>query len=194
MQPRIQRRLARLGPSAAIAGGPADEEPAMAERKKAELIGSSETPVRVTGATRASVKVDEQASKQLKRNLAAAAAGHAEAEPDRVYLKLEGIRGTSDAANYRVYIDLPTGADPKDYPDLYAGTISLFGVSAASDPGGAHAGSGVSQVLEITEIVDALHLSGDDLSQLKVQFIPAHENVAAADFSVGRLSVFRLGK
>ena len=195
IQPRIQRRLSRLGaPAAAIAAASAEEEPAMAERKKAELIGSSEAPVRVTGATRAAVKVDEQASKDLKRRLASAAAGQEGAEPDRVYLKLEGIRGTSDAANYRVYIDLPAGADPKDYPDLYAGTISLFGVSAATNPGGAHAGSGISQVLEITEIVDALHLSGDDLSQLKVQFLPAHENVAAADFTVGQLSVFRLGR
>ena len=47
-------------------------------------------------------------------------------EPARVFLKLEGIRGTSDAAIYHVYIDLPPNADPAEYADRLAGTISLF--------------------------------------------------------------------
>ena len=47
--------------------------------------------------------------------------------------------------------------------------------------------------MEITEIVDALHLSGDDLSRLNVRFVPATQSAARASFSVGRLSVFKLG-
>jgi tyrosinase len=70
----------------------------------------------------------------------------------------------------------------------------LFGVSAASDPNGPHAGSGINQVLEISEIVDALHLSGDDLEQLEVRFVPANENVAAANFSIDLVRVFKLGE
>jgi tyrosinase len=111
-----------------------------------------------------------------------------------VFLKLEGIRGTSDAALYHVYIDLPANANPADYADRRAGTVSLFGVSAASDPNGPHAGSGINQVLEISEIVDALHLSGDDLEQLEVRFVPANENVAAANFSIDLVRVFKLGE
>ena len=111
-----------------------------------------------------------------------------------MFLKLEGIRGTSNAAIYHVYVGLPPNADPASYRNRLAGTVSLFGVSAASDPNGPTAGSGINQVLEITEIVDALHLSGDDLNRLDVRFVPANPSVAASNFSIGRLSVFKLGE
>jgi tyrosinase len=111
-----------------------------------------------------------------------------------VFLKLEGIRGTSDAAIYHVYVGLPPNADPAQHGDRRVGTISLFGVSAASDPNGPTAGSGLNQVMEITEIVDALHLSGDDLNRLDVRFVPATRSAEHADFSIGRLSVFKLGE
>jgi tyrosinase len=93
---------------------------------------------------------------------------------------------------YRVYVGLPPEARPEDHRDRLAGTVSLFGVSAASNQEGPTAGSGVNQVLEITEIVDALHLSGDDLERLQVRFVPATEAVARANFSIRRISVFKL--
>src|SRR6185436_19789928 len=103
-------------------------------------------------------------------------------------------RGTSDAAVYHVYVGLPQDAAPAQHADRRAGTISMFGISAASDPNGPTAGSGLNQVMEITEIVDALHLSGDDLNRLDVRFVPATQSVAQANFSIGRLSVFKLGE
>ena len=134
-------------------------------------------------------------TRALRGNLErVAAAARPTAEPARVFLKLEGIRGTSDAAIYHVYVGLPPNADPAGYRDRLAGTVSLFGISAASDPNGPTAGSGINQVLEITEIVDALHLSGADLDRLDVRFVPATAAVARANFSIGRLSVFKLGE
>jgi len=196
VQPRAARRLSRLGTRAAAGGDREREDAAVGTDKKPELIGASDGPVRVTGSTGAGVRLDPSSSQALRGNLDRAAARGARraAEPARVFLKLEGIRGTSDAAIYHVYVGLPPNADPADYRDRLAGTVSLFGISAASDPNGPNAGSGINQVLEISEIVDALHLSGDGLDRLDVRFVPATAAVARADFSIGRVSVFKLGE
>jgi tyrosinase len=194
---RVVRRLRRLGVrGAALSGAEEGGEAAVSTEQTPELIGASDGAVRVAGTTSTAVRLDAPATESLHTSLAraAAAGGRAAAEPARVFLKLEGIRGTSDAAIYHVYIDVPPNADPAEYADRRAGTVSLFGVSAASNPDGPSAGSGINQVLEISEIVDALHLSGDALERLEVRFVPVNETVAGADFSIGRLSVFKLGQ
>jgi tyrosinase len=214
--PRAARRLSRLGAPVPVGGPPSprlppaprlrrtsrrtsrreSEDAAVSAQKRSKLIGASEGAVRVAGATGAAVRLDATETQSLRSGIGRAAAPGAgpATEPARVFLKLEGIRGTSDAAIYHVYIDLPPNADPAAYADRRAGTVSLFGVSAASDPDGPTAGSGINQVLEITEIVDALHLSGDGLERLDVQFVPATPAASGANFEVGRLSVFKLGE
>jgi tyrosinase len=192
---RAERRMARLGAAAGVRRTTKSEEVGVGNRRTPELIGASDGPIRVTGPTGAAVRLDASSTRALRSNLERVAAAPTQsAEPARVFLKLEGIRGTSDAAIYHVYIGLPANAEPADYRDRLAGTVSLFGVSAASDPNGPTAGSGINQVLEITEIVDALHLSGDDLNRLDVRFVPATAAAAGAEFSIGRLSVFKLGE
>jgi len=193
---RAERRMKRLGARVDAAGRTREsEDVAVGSGKTPELIGASDGPVRVTGSTGAAIRLDPSSTQALRGNLErASAAARPSAEPARVFLKLEGIRGTSDAAIYHVYIGLPPNADPAGYRDRLAGTVSLFGVSAASDPNGPAAGSGINQVLEITEIVDALHLSGDDLNRLDLRFVPATAAGAGANFSIGRLSVFKLGE
>ena len=193
---RAVRRLTRLGAPIAAAGAARQREDAVVSNENTpKLIGASDGAVRVAGATGAEVRLDAAETRTLRDGLSrASAAGAANEEPARVFLKLEGIRGTSDAAIYHVYIDLPDNADPAEHADRRAGTVSLFGISAASDPDGPTAGSGINQVLEITEIVDALHLSGDALDRLDVRFVPATPAVAGANFSIGRLSVFKLGE
>ena len=193
---RAVRRATRLGARVAVGGARESEDAPVSTENTPELIGASDGEVRVAGATGAAVRLDPSGTQSLRNSLARVASTDARssAEPARVFLKLEGIRGTSDAAIYHVYIDLPPNADPAEHADRLAGTVSLFGISAASDPDGPTAGSGINQVLEITEIVDALHLSGDALERLDVQFVPATPAVAGATFSVGRLSVFKLGE
>jgi tyrosinase len=191
---RAVRRLDRLGAPAAAASVGREREGVVGTKNTPELIGASDGPVSVAGTTATAVRLDRSATRSLRSNLARVTAdATTRAEPARVFLKLEGIRGTSDAAIYHVYVDLPPDADPAAHADRRAGTLSLFGVSAASDPNGPTAGSGINQVLEITEIVDALHLSGDDLERLDVRFVPATPAAAGANFSIGRLSVFKLG-
>lgn len=192
---RRVRRLAALG--AAVPARPdvhALKGADMTSGHTPELIGSSEGSVHVTGETDAPVRLDKSRTNVLHRSLQRALRADAAEveEPPRVFLKLENIRGTSDAALYYVYIDIPPGANRAEYADRLAGTVSLFGISAASDQNGPHAGSGINQVLEISQIVDALDLSGDELAAIDVRFVPANETTAAADFSIGRISVFML--
>lgn len=171
-----------------------EEEVAMEPDRAPELIGASDGSVHVVGETDASVTMDQPRTEALRRSLDRAAAVDVEAAPapSRVFLKLEGIHGTSDAAIFYVYVNLQPGDDPSEHPDRLAGTLSLFGISAASDRNGPNAGSGINQVMEITRIVDALHLSGDELASLDLRFVPANKTLATADFSVGRVSVFVL--
>jgi len=191
---RVTRRLASLGVQTVSPTDIPVKEASVTEAGRPELIGASDPGVTVVGRTRLEVKLDQQGVEPLRKRLSqVAAAGGIDREPPRVFLKIEGVRGTADAAVYYVYIDLPAHGDPKDYPDRFAGTLSLFGASAASAPDGPTAGSGVNQVLEITGIVDALHLSGDELAKLDVQFVPSNAPTEKAEMQIGRLSVFKLG-
>ena len=195
--PRVARRLALLGVQAVSpASGESVAEAGVSGTTRPELIGASDGEVAVAGRTRAEVELDEAGVAPLRSSLARAAAvgGQTDQEPPRVFLKIEGITGTADAAVYYVYIDLPPHGDPKDYPDRLAGSVSLFGVSAASSPDGPSAGSGINQVLEITEIVDALHLGGDSLAKLDVQFVPSNAPSEGSQMRIRRLNVFKLGE
>jgi len=110
-------------------------------------------------------------------------------EPDRVFLNLENIRGNYNAALYRVYVGVPQQGN-----DHYVGAVSMFGVAKASDPARGHGGNGITEVIEITDAIDALHLRGvDDLRELRVRLEPAMEVHEGDQLSVGRISVYRQG-
>jgi tyrosinase len=93
-----------------------------------------------------------------------------------------------------VYVGLPEGANPADYPQLLAGSIALFGVRKASMADGEHAGQGLNFVLEITHIVDALHLNNAfDVDHLDVRLVPVKPVPDEAQVTIGRISIFRQG-
>jgi tyrosinase len=192
---RRRRRLERLEvPPEDARGDGLEEGVEMDAEGGPELIGASDGRVRITGETRGEIRMDKPGTDALRRSLDRAMVPGNESlpEPARVFLKLEGIRGTADSANYSVYIDVPPNRENSGSAERLAGNLSLFGVSAASDENGPNAGSGINQVIEISEIVDELHISGDRLDELRVRFVPANETVAAADFSIDRVSVFLL--
>ncbi|MGE7368691.1 tyrosinase family protein [Neorhizobium sp. NPDC001467] len=195
---RMAERLTTLSRQTVSLTGGSVEEAAVSDTKQPEMIGASEPDVAIAGQTQVRVSLDAGGIAPLRKSLARAATAAADTattqEPPRVFLKLEGIRGTADAAVYHVYVNLPADKDPKDHPERRAGIVSLFGVSASSSPDGPSAGSGINQVFEITPIVDALHLSGDELQTLDVRFVPSNAATEAARIEVGRLSVFKMGE
>jgi tyrosinase len=188
-------RLQRFGVPAPAAAALA-RSTAMAGPKTVELLGANTQSLRLTGTeARTAVALDPAVHQRLTaslRSAAAAAATAAPSAPDRVFLNLENVRGVADATAFNVYINLPDGADPAQHPDNLAGSIALFGVRKASLADAKHAGDGLTFVLEITHVIDKLHLSGAlNAAQLDVRLVPRNPVPEGAKISIGRISVFR---
>ena len=190
--PQVASRLRRLGMSATMASAVAGST-AMPGPKTVELLGASTGSLSVTGTdVRASVALDSSVQRKVSASLQSAAAGAAPAAPDRVFLNLENVRGLNDATAFAVYINVPDGEDPAKFPDHLAGSIALFGVRKATMADATHAGNGLTFVLEITHVIDTLHLAGGlNTDQLRVRLVPTRPVPEAAQISIGRISLFR---
>ncbi|MGO9339444.1 MAG: tyrosinase family protein [Terracidiphilus sp.] len=186
----LANRLRALGATAAAAK--VSEGAAVTRSTRMELVGASEQPLQIKGkGSTTTVRLDPAVRSKLSASLSAAAETLA---PDRTFLNLENVRGTHDGTALNVYINLPQGSLPADHPELLAGSVGLFGLHRASLPDGQHAGQGLSFILEITGIVDKLHLDGQlDNDSLSVAVVPYNEVPGQAQLTVGRISVYRQG-
>jgi tyrosinase len=184
--PLMVARLQRLGVPAATALA---RSTVMPGPKTVELLGANSQSVSLSGTeARTSVTLDAAVQRKVATSLADAA----QSAPDRVFLNLENVRGLNDATVFSVYINVPEGDDPAQHPELKAGSIALFGVRKATMADDSHAGDGLTFVLEITRIVDALHLAGNlNASQIHVRLVPRTPVPEAAQVSIGRISIFR---
>jgi tyrosinase len=136
-----------------------DEEFVMAG-KDPELAGASEELVSLAGAmTSARVTLDTS----VRLTTGEEAPGAVER---RVYLHMEGIKGSTTPGAYRVLVDLPDDT----LPPMAVGTLSPFGVEEASKPDGPHGGNGLSVSYEITHLAFALGLYQGDADSLQVRF------------------------
>jgi tyrosinase len=188
--PQLSDRLRLLSPAAPApsAGG----VPPMATPRNVELLGANKESVRLVGReARTTVALDDAVKRKVTASLTAATEA---APPDRVFLNLENVRGLNDATVFSVYINLPEGEDPAQHPECRAGSLSLFGVRKATLADQEHAGNGLTFVLEITRIIDRLHLAKAlDAAQLDVRLVPRNPVDEASQVSIGRISVFRQG-
>jgi tyrosinase len=188
--PQPLARLQRLGATAAAAETLV-RRTAVAGRKTVELLGANKQSLRLTGSeAKDAVVLDSAVQQKLTASLRSAAT--AAAAPDRVFLNLEHVRGLHNGTAFDVYINVPEGADPAQYPDNLAGTIGLFGVRKATVTDDKHAGTGLTFVIEISHIIDALHLSGAlNAGQLHVRLVPVTPVPEAAKISIGHIKVYR---
>ncbi len=153
-----------------------------------ELVGATTAPLPVAGAgARTTVRLDRVMRDKVRAGLAPAAG-----RPDRVFLNLENIRGAADGGLLQVYVGLPEGAKPSAHPELRAGSVGLFGVDATSHPDGG--AQGMTAVLEITRIVEGLHLADALPENLAVTIVPLRPLPQNTDLSIGRVSVYRQGR
>ncbi len=160
------------------------------------LLGANSTVVQLDKpVVETRVRLDANEHRLLVNTLSVSklAAGTVKA-PDRVYLNLENIKSTTDAALYYVYVNLPEGADPAQSPEHFAGTVSMFGVSGASATEGATAGNGVGASFDITHIIDKLHAADALGGELTVKLVSAIDGDGDAEVSIGRISVYRQGR
>jgi tyrosinase len=156
-----------------------------------ELLGANAAPLALNGGV-ANTSVDLDAPTATKLATSFTLLQNTQ-EPDRVFLNLENVRGKNDAAVFYVYVGLPAGERPEAHPENKVGVLSLFGVSHASDP--AQGANGITQVFEITDLIDRLHLANPQgLRKLDVQFVSRTKVVPEHQISVDRVSVFRKGR
>jgi tyrosinase len=188
--PQMVARLQRFGMAAAAATSVV-RSTTMAGPKSTELLGASGS-LRVSGTeAKASVTLDTAVQRKVTASFQAAPTAPKPA-PDRIFLNLENVRGLNDATAFNVYINVPEGDDPANHPELKAGSIALFGVRKATMTDAQHAGNGLTYVLEITDVIDRLHLAGAlNASELHVRLVPRQPVPDAAQISIGRISVFR---
>jgi tyrosinase len=161
------------------------------ETRPPELVGASAGPIPL-GSQATTARVDVSAptgpvAKEMERGAPPANA--------RVYLRLENITGTTvHTSGVQVYINVPPGGRPADFPDRRAGLAAMFGVIEASRRTSTHSGSGLDVTFDITRIVRALSAAGAwDPKQLQVTFVPlpdATGQVGQGDVQVGRVSLF----
>ena len=170
-------------------------ELAMTKEPQVELLGVDADAVHLAGpevTTR--VRLDPATShKVLKCFRANELAARGASEPDRIFLNLENITGSSDATSFKVYIDLKSDETPQQHPENLAGIVTLFGLNEASALDRQHGGNGLNNVLEITNVIDRLLLGGlRELSELSLRFVLRHGR--ESDVSIGRISLYRQGE
>jgi tyrosinase len=151
------------------------------------MVGASENRVPLAAEpTEVEVAVETPSGPALRE-------GAEGAQPRKVYLKVENVRGKELVApTYLVYVNLPPRADPADYEDRRAGQVSMFGVLEASESDEEHSGSGLTFSFDITGVVQRLREAGDwDPQRLRVTFTPARVGAErGGDVSAGRVSLY----
>lgn len=89
----------------------------------------------------------------------------------RAYLRVEGVTGTNAAPLYGVYLNVPEGQDPREHPELRAGSFSTFGLAETSRSDEQHDGEGLTAVFDITALRDRLAAEGRwDEARVDVRF------------------------
>jgi tyrosinase len=186
----LARRLAVLGASAAEEDKAKSRPATRALPKQTELLGASTGSLRIgERGTHTSVRLDTGVRRKAVASLTMASATTL---PDRAFLKLENVRGTFDATVLDVYVNLPHNEKPDDGGTLLAGDVALFGLRRASVKDGQHAGEGLTFILDITHIIDQLHLANAlDRDSLQVNIVPNRPLPEEAEIQVGRISVYR---
>ncbi|HKS30622.1 MAG TPA: tyrosinase family protein [Pyrinomonadaceae bacterium] len=183
---RIARRLTKLGGARAAAKqAPASKGAqggSMDSADNAELVGAHDGALQIkSSGARATVRLDSNARRKVSRSLARASETSL---PDHVYLKLENVRGTRDSFVLNVSVN-----------QQRAGSVALFGLRRATAKDGQHGGSGLTYVLDITNVIDNLFVeNGLDTDSLDVRIVPNNAVPDSEEITVGRVSVYRQGQ
>ncbi len=146
-----------------------------------ELVGANETLLNLEG--RAGVQTTVQFGNPWKKVQKSFLEISESKLPNQVYLQLEEVKGETDANILSVTVN---GHE--------AGSFSLFGLRNASKADGHHGGTGLTFLLDITNIIDDLHLNNvlDFDSPLNVSILTNAPIPDGHKISVGRVSIYRV--
>ncbi|HEV2806277.1 MAG TPA: hypothetical protein VGW57_15245 [Chthoniobacterales bacterium] len=154
--------------------------------KEAELLGANSGELEIKGSgAHTTVKLSSNAQRKLSGILS----GTNAASP--IYLGLENVRGTFDAAILSAFINLPENARPSDHRDLLAESVGLYGLRIASVGQEGNAGEGLTFIVEITQILIALFASRSfDPAEIRVSILTDRPLPDSVTITIGRVSIF----
>ena len=150
----------------------------MALGTNSELVGANEGSLQLGGSgLNTTVKLDNNIRKNVSEKLMKVSEINI---PDKVYLQIENVTGSLDANILTVSVN-----------NQLAGHVSLFGLLDASDKDGHHGGGGLNFIIDITSIIDDLHLGNAfNIDSLDVSILP--NNIPDKEsITVGRISIYR---
>jgi tyrosinase len=155
--------------------------------KEAELLGANSNELEIKGSgADTTIELWPDAQRKLSGVLSGT---NAAASP--IYLALENVRGTFDAAILSAFINLPENARPADHRNLLAESVGLYGLRIASVGQEGNAGEGLTFILEITQILIALFASKSfDPEEIRVSILTDRPLPDSVTITVGRVSIF----
>ncbi|MEY4937642.1 MAG: hypothetical protein RIS64_4001 [Bacteroidota bacterium] len=145
----------------------------------AELVGASGSPLQLnSGKTETKVKLDTSSWGKVGKSLLGASATKL---PNEVYLQLEGVKGTAEVNILSVFVN----------HELIE-KVSLFGLNVASVSDGHHGGAGLTFNINITHLIDKLHLDGKfDVNDLDIQIETKRPLQVGGKITIERIGVYR---
>lgn len=178
--PQVAAFAARL--PAAITTAPAAAAPSPPPQAP-QLAGASDTNIDLSPEQ---VSVDLPIQSQAPTVDLAAGTG-----ARRIYLNVENVTGSGQLDTRYVYLNLPDVQSPDEAPELYAGSLPMFGVAEMSRGGAANGGSGKNFVLNVTDVVAHLQQAGRWDGQLvRVYIVAKRPPTANTVLTVGRISLY----
>ncbi|MCT2562855.1 tyrosinase family protein [Chryseobacterium herbae] len=173
----LSQRLTKLGVQSVETENLQEQDMDLGDNS--ELVGANTGQVQIDGSgAKTTVKLESSSWKNVPNSLMKASVSNL---PDQVYLQLENVKGTRDANILNVSVN-----------HQLAGHVSLFGLRNASDKDGHNGGTGLTFILNITDIIDNLFINNQlDINSLDVTILP--DNVIPSDekITVGRVSIYR---
>lgn len=146
----------------------------MTEGQEDELIGTGLSDIAIE---RQTTELRLEFAPGALRQLASAVA--AAPDHERVYLRLEGIRGTRDATTLTVYLRLPHDAASVGQAEFRAGTAGLYGVRRASVRSSPGSGEGLQSTFDVTPFFS--DLSGAAATSLNTLIVSIRLGQAPSD-------------
>jgi tyrosinase len=148
-----------------------------------QLVAASDTGIDLSP-ERVSVELPIQAQAPTL-NLAGASG------PRQTYLNVENVTGSGRLETRYVYLNLPDAQAPDADPDLYAGSLPMFGVREMSRSAAASGGSGKNFVLNVTDVVAHLQQTGRwDGKLVRILLVAKRAPDPGSRLTAGRFSLY----
>jgi len=110
-------------------------------------------------------------------------------EKKRMLLRFENIKGKGLAPVYSVYINASDNHGKVE--THYAGSLALFGLERASSADKHHSGSGLTEQLDVTDlIVELRKLPTWNEDKLDIQISPNRDVMEGVEVNIGRISLY----